>query len=187
MWRRSWLCWGWTGSTPVKWPSPNLWRCFTGWRKVENVWILLGYSEWEFSRSIIKGGDWLGYFLNFDELLICWMFFKDDWQPSTRKEREPDHRPKPRSAFNCTSYLLIFYFEPSNADKARADCISRQVLGWLLKCLKMARLYREQKSLFVSHADGIFLIFCLEYGPNTCATLNVEPVVKFEIYFPCPI
>jgi len=21
---------------------------------------------------------------------------KDDWQPSTRKEREPDHRPKPR-------------------------------------------------------------------------------------------
>ena len=111
------------------------------------------------------------------------MSFKDDWQPSTRKEREPDHRPKPRSAFNCTSYLLIFYFEPSNADKARADCISRQVLGWLLKCLKMARLYREQKSLFVSHANGIFLIFCLEYGPNTCATLNVEPLVKFEIYF----
>ena len=31
---------------------------------------------------------------------------KDDWQPSTRKEREPDHRPKPRSAFAILPILI---------------------------------------------------------------------------------
>ena len=83
--------------------------------------------------------------------------------------------------FNCTSYLLIFYFEPSNAEKARADCISRQVLDYwsVLKwhdCIgsKSLSLYPMQM--------GFSWYFVLNMV-RTCATLNVEPLVKFEIYF----